>query len=147
MPKKRVEGVPPFLRVPTPGSQRELSQLSPQVAAYVGDAVFELYIRTFLVQLEGQMPINELHHRATSLARAGGQASLLQEVLPLLSEEELTTVRRGRNAGGRVPRGAKVKDYRYATGLEALLGTLYLEGKTERLHTIMARIMEAVEDV
>ncbi len=125
-----------FLRQASPGYRDPAAELSPQVLAYVGDAVFELYIRTYLVGKERAAPAGALHRSATCLARAGGQASLLRKIQPLLTEEETRLVKRGRNSGGRVPKGARVADYRQATGLEALLGTLYLEGRVERLQEI-----------
>ncbi len=134
---KRTAG---FLWRASPRREGTPAWLSPQVLAYVGDAVFEVYIRTHLVVEEGPKPVTELHRRAISLARARGQADLLQTIEPLLSEEEIRLVRRGRNAGGRVPKGSTTGDYRQATGLETLLGALYLEGKMDRLQEIMAEI-------
>ncbi len=121
----------------TPRQEKAAARCSPQVLAYVGDAVFEVYIRTFLVGREGDKPVTSLHRSATFLARARGQAAFLKEIEPLLTEKEMGLVRRGRNAGGRIPKGAAMGDYRQATGLETLLGTLYLEGSVERLQEIM----------
>jgi len=131
-----------FLARSSPRQEGAAKELSPQVLAYLGDAVFEVYIRTGLVERKGSRSVSELHLLATSWARARGQAALLQKILPLLTEEEARLVRRGRNRGGRVPRGAAVVDYRQATGLETLLGALYLEGKLDRLQDIMAALLE-----
>lgn len=117
-------------------------ELSPQILAYAGDAVFELYVRTYLIQKEIPASPGALHSRATNLVRAGGQAALLQEILPLLTAEESRWVKRGRNSSGRVPKGATVGEYRHATGLEALLGFLYLGGNIERLEEIMDIIIK-----
>ena len=117
--------------------------MSPPVLAYMGDAVFELYVRTYLVEREGEAPVGDLHHLATQWVRARGQAALLEEIRPILTEEEARLVRRGRNAPGRVPKGSTMGDYRHATGLETLLGALYLEGKTDRLQEIMEAVFKA----
>ncbi len=118
--------------------------LSPLVLAYIGDAVFELYIRTYLVGKE-KKPINSLHQSATALVRAGAQASLLKEIMPYLQETEINLMKRGRNTKSKVPRGASMADYRHATGLETLLGALFLEENRERLDVIMEKIIDAIE--
>jgi ribonuclease III family protein len=131
-----------FLKKPPLLNPRDAAELSPQVLAYAGDAVFELYVRTYLIETKGSAAPGALHRLATDLVRAGGQAALLKEIQPLLTEEESRWVKRGRNSGGRVPKGATVGEYRHATGLEALLGFLYLAGKTERLEEIMDVIIK-----
>lgn len=138
----RVKNILSLLKKAAPLPPEAALELSPQVLAYAGDAVFELYVRTYLINKEGSASPKTLHHCATALVRAGGQATLLKEILPLLTEEEIRWVKRGRNSGGRVPRGATVGEYRHATGLEALLGFCYLGGNTERLQEIMDIIIK-----
>jgi ribonuclease III family protein len=132
-----VKNILSLFKKAAPLNPRDAAELSPQNLAYAGDAVFELYVRTYLIETKGSAAPGALHRLATDLVRAGGQAAFLKEIQPLLTEEESRWVKRGRNSGGRVPKGATVGEYRHATGLEALLGFLYLAGKTERLQEIM----------
>ncbi|MBS3887522.1 MAG: Mini-ribonuclease 3 [Dethiobacter sp.] len=121
------------------------NNLPPLLLAYVGDAVFELYVRQKLVT-DGVLPISRLHKKATEIVRAGGQDSILRQIEPHLTEEEADIVRRGRNTKGRVPKNADMAAYRRATGFEALLGWLYLHGAQERLHQLFALIQAGEED-
>ncbi|WP_337103226.1 Mini-ribonuclease 3 [Paenibacillus sp. YIM B09110] len=112
--------------------------INPVVLAYVGDAVFELLVRQYLVSL----PNNKSHHmhrEATSIVSAKGQRKLLERLQPHLTEEEADIVRRGRNAkSGAPPKNADPADYRLATALESLVGYLYYEGRNERLGELFA---------
>lgn len=111
------------------------------VWAYVGDAVFELYVREHLVQ-RGLASVDSLHRQAVGLVRASSQAARIRAVEPILSPEEQEVVHRGRNAhGSGVARSASAADYRMSTGLEALLGFLYLTGRSERLQEILAALL------
>lgn len=120
--------------------------LSPLVLAYVGDAVYELYIRTRLSAEE--RPVRELHRKAVALVRASTQAHMAHAIEPLLSEEERDVWRRARNAkSGTVPRSADVVEYRHSTAFEAVLGYLYLVGRHERLDALIeAALNEAVKE-
>ncbi len=107
------------------------SRLPPLTLAYVGDAVFELYVRTSL--LAGDRPrAGNLHRETVELVRAEAQARALEAIRPLLSEEEADLVRRARNQ--KSGRGA---EYARSTGFEALIGWLYLSGRHERLEEIL----------
>ena len=111
--------------------------LSPLVLAYVGDSVFDLYIRSMLVFYE-KGNVNKLHRAATSYVRSGSQARIAKDVSEILDDKEKDILRRGRNAhSGYVPKNAVVSEYRYATGFEALIGYLYLKGNIERLMEIL----------
>lgn len=114
----------------------ELMRLPPLVLAYVGDAVFELWIRLRLVQ-SGYRRMCSLHRQAVHRVNAGSQARLLKLWAPILSEQEAEIVRRGRNTKSTVPRGTTVTNYRLSTGLEALVGFLYLAGEQERLRELL----------
>ncbi len=119
---------------------------SPLALAFVGDAVYELYVRTRLIA-EGNAPASALHKRASGYVRAQAQAASACAVLDLLSEDETAIYKRGRNAKSpTVPKNAKLTDYRRATGLEALLGYLYLKGESERLDEVMGLAFEAVRE-
>ena len=117
--------------------QTDPDLLNPLVLAYVGDSVFELYIRTMLVQNE-KGNVNKLHRAATDYVKSGSQARMARDISEFLSDEEKDILRRGRNAhSGYVPKNAVVSEYRYATGFEALVGYLYLKGSIERLMEIL----------
>lgn len=113
-----------------------VEQLSPLVLAYVGDAVFELYVRTKVLH-EPERPIHQLHQHTTTWVRAEAQAEWVRVLEPHLTEDEMRIVKRGRNAKGHAFRRAGVQAYRYSTGFEALLGHLFLQGKDERLVEIL----------
>ncbi|MCW3491061.1 Mini-ribonuclease 3 [Dethiobacter alkaliphilus] len=115
------------------------SNLSPLMLAYVGDAVYELFVRQKLSRQKA-LPVRQLHRRATRLVRAEGQDAALGQIEPLLSEEEAEIVRRGRNTKSRVPKNADMAAYRRATGFEALLGWLYLNGEHHRLEELLDAI-------
>lgn len=112
-------------------------QYSPLVLAYIGDAVYELYIRSLLVS-RGNVPVYKLHKQATAFVKAKAQSDSMQKIEGILSEEELHVYKRGRNAkSGTVPKNADMTDYRHATGFEALMGYLYLKGEQKRLMELM----------
>jgi ribonuclease-3 family protein len=121
------------------------NNVPPVHLAYVGDAVFELYVREKLVS-DKAIPIHQLHKKATRVVRAGGQDKALRQIEPLLTEEEADIVRRGRNTKGRVPKNADMASYRRATGFEALLGWLYINGAQERLRQLLDGIELGEED-
>lgn len=106
---------------------------SPLVLAYMGDGIYEMVIRTIIVG-QGNRPVNKLHREAASFVKASAQARMLHLIEEELTEEEKGIFRRGRNATSHtMAKNATVADYRQATGFEALMGFLYLEGRQERL--------------
>lgn len=111
---------------------KKTEKYPPLTLAYIGDAIYEIIIRTIIVE-GSNGTVNILHKRSSSLVNAGAQAEILNAILEELSEEELTIYRRGRNAKSHTSaKNASIHDYRVATGFEALMGWLYLNGKTER---------------
>ena len=111
----------------------DASQLAPLTLAYVGDAVYELIVRTLIVG-QGDAKPDRLHRKTSAVVNAHAQAVAAERIRPLLSEEELGIYRRGRNAHPQTTaKHASVSDYRKATGFEALVGRLYLEGRVDRL--------------
>lgn len=112
--------------------------------AYIGDTVFDLYIRSYLVtHSEGNA--HSLHLRASKIVCAAGQAEAFHRIEDKLTEQELAVFKRGRNAhSGTVPKNAHLSDYRIATGMEALIGFLYLSSQDERLTELINFIMEEV---
>lgn len=120
-----------------PADNLAVDQLSPIVLAYIGDAVFEVYVRQRLVADHVRKP-EQLHRAATRHVSAAAQARLLKRWIPILTDEEAEVVRRGRNAkSGQPPRNADPGDYRHATALECLVGYLYFRGRRARLEQLM----------
>lgn len=117
--------------------EEEINLLSPLTWAYVGDCVYELYIRTNLVNTTNLKP-HKLHIETIKHVKAQAQAKLLEKIQEKLTEEEKDIVRRGRNAESHhLPKNANVQEYRYATAFEALLGYLYLTKQFKRLKEIL----------
>lgn len=121
--------------------EKDPTQLGPLVLAYIGDTVFDLFVRTKLV-LSTDLNAHGLHMLAAKQVCAAAQAESFRRIEPLLDEDELAVFRRGRNSHiGTVPKNASIGDYRSATGLEAVIGWLYLKGKDERLARLMSIIL------
>lgn len=117
--------------------EEEINLLSPLTWAYVGDCVYELYIRTNLVNKTNLKP-HKLHIETIKYVKAKSQAKLLEEIHDKLTEAEQDIVRRGRNAESHhLPKNANVQEYRYATAFEALIGYLYLTKNFGRLKEIL----------
>lgn len=111
----------------------DIKTYSPLTLAYIGDCVYELVIRTVVVE-RGNRAANSLHKATTKLVNAGAQCSIIEAILDVLTEEEQTIYRRGRNAKSYTSaKNAAVGDYRKATGLETLIGYLYLQDRFERI--------------
>ena len=124
----------------------EAGVYSPLVLAYVGDAVYELIVRARVVNA-GNVPVNRLHKHSASLVKAGAQAAMLRQLEPLLTPEEKAVYRRGRNAKSvTTAKNASVIDYRMATGLEALVGWLFLDERYGRLVELLGIGLEALEN-
>jgi ribonuclease III family protein len=122
-------------------------QLNSLALAYMGDAVFEIYVRHHLLQA-GQVKPNQLHREATKFVSAKAQASILFYLMDqeLLTEYEMAVVKRGRNAkSGSVPKNTDVQTYRYGTGFEALIGYLYLSKNEARLEEMIKRSLTFIE--
>ncbi len=110
--------------------------------AHLGDSVFEVMVRAWLC-LHGKARARDLHRATVRYVSAPAQAARLERIMPLLTGEESDVFRRGRNAGPHsVPKAASRGEYQAATGLEALFGWLYLQGRTERLNELFAAMME-----
>ena len=113
--------------------------LPPLTLAYVGDAVYELYVRQNLIKQSTK--VHHLHKLAVRRVNNNTQAALLEQILPELTPKEAAVAKRGRNAkSGQVPKNADVVTYRWSTGLEALVGYLYLSKEQERLAWVLAQI-------
>ena len=112
---------------------QDAKQYSPLTLAYIGDAIYEVIVRTVLVE-KGNAPVNTLHKRASKLVKAEAQKDAFFRIKELLSEEEMAVFKRGRNAKSYTSaKNATIGDYRIATGYEALFGYWYLSGQTDRM--------------
>ena len=119
----------------------EINLLSPLTWAYVGDSVFELYIRTHLVNKTNLKP-HKLHIEAINYVKAKAQAEFLKKIEEILTDEEKEIVRRGRNAQNHhLPKNSNVQEYMHATAFEALIGFLYLTKKYKRLEEILKLVI------
>ena len=113
-------------------ADKPLNTYAPLTLAYIGDAVFELFIRTAVVEKAEERP-KDMNRRTVAMVSAKAQSAMVEKIEPLLTEEEAAVYRRGRNANSAtMAKNASVADYRRATGLEALIGYLYLKGDVER---------------
>lgn len=118
-------------------------QLSPLALAQIGDTVCDLYARVYLNDQFTRTP-HELHLAASKFVCAAGQAAAYRRMESILTEEEATVFKRGRNAhSGTMPKNASAADYHTATGLEALVGWLFLCGNDTRLGELMAFFFQA----
>ena len=119
-------------------TEKDARLLSPQVLAFVGDGVYSLYIRQKIV-LEDNLQGKDLHLQVINYVKAGGQSNFIEKLLPGLDEVELSVFKRARNHKTlSQSKNANIIDYRRATGLEALIGYLYLIGNEKRLNEILA---------
>lgn len=119
----------------------DITMLSPLQLAYIGDAVYELLVRTYV--LSKKLPVKKLHKVTTEYVKAKAQADIIHELEDILTEEELSIVKRGRNAKTTtMPKNASLIDYKYATGFEALMGYLYLRGNDARIQELFEKIEE-----
>ena len=120
----------------------QLLNLSSLGLAHLGDGVYELMVRSWLC-LHGKATARNLHRATVGYVAAPAQARAAEKILPQLIGEEADVFRRGRNTSPHsVPQNASRADYQTATGLEALFGWLYLQGRTERLNELFAHMME-----
>lgn len=126
-------------------SSKDIRSYSPLTFAYIGDAVFEMVIRTLIVE-KGQRAANTLHKHTTKIVCAGTQAAIADALLEYMTEEENDIYRRGKNTKiHSSAKNASLSDYRKATGLEALCGYLYLTDKCDRIVELIKKGMELCE--
>lgn len=123
-------------------SVQDVNQIGMLSLAHVGDAVYELLVRSRLCA-DNHTAVTQLHRLTVSQVNAAAQAQAAEKILPMLTEEERSVYKRGRNAKvNSVPHHAEIAQYHAATALEALFGWLYLLGRRERLEELFARITE-----
>lgn len=126
-------------------SEEDVVMLSPLQLAYVGDAVYELLVRTYI--LEKGLNVNQLHKKATKYVKANAQSEIIHYLEENLTEAENNIVKRGRNAKTNTsPKNSSIIDYKYATGFESLFGYLYLTKQNSRILTLFNLIKEFEKD-
>lgn len=124
---------------------KDINLYAPLTLAYIGDAVYEIIIRTLIVE-EKSGTVKKLHLRSSKLVNAKAQADLLSAIEESLTEEELSYYKRGRNAKPHsVAKNANLHDYHTATGFEALIGYLYLSGQMDRALELVHRGLDAIK--
>ena len=112
-------------------------QYSPLTLAYIGDCVYELFVRTYLIR-QSDCRMKKLHKAATEFVCARAQAELFHKIEGILTEEETEVYKRGRNTNSHPPKNADLRDYKSATGIEALIGFLYLTGNDGRITELLS---------
>ena len=119
-------------------------QLSPLVLAYIGDCVYDLVIKTYLLDKKGNMPVNKLNRMASSLVKAETQSKLIGYIEESLTADEEAVYKRGRNAKSYTSaKNASIGDYRRATGFDALMGYLYLGRRYDRMVELVKMALDA----
>lgn len=139
------KGIDHYIRTQFALEDVDVRTYSPLTLAYIGDAVYELIIRTIVIG-HGNTAPSKLHKKTSSLVQAKAQSKLLECISPMLSQEEHDVVRRGRNAKSvTMAKNATMGEYRRATGFEALCGYLYVTDRFERLVELVKRGLEESE--
>ncbi|KAA0560389.1 Mini-ribonuclease 3 [Bacillus sp. CH30_1T] len=127
--------------------QIDAKQINALALAYMGDAVYETHVRQLLLT-KGKIKPNQLHRAATKYVSAKAQAAILKTLFDqdVLTEEEISIVKRGRNAkSGTTPKNTDVQTYKHSTAFEALIGYLFLLNRTERLEELLKMIFEQAQ--
>lgn len=127
-------------------SEDEARRLNPLQLALIGDGAYEIYIRNYILLNNRELNAHKMHVQAIKFVKAKAQSDIMLGLENDLEEDEELIYKRGRNAKSpTVPKNADVRDYRNATGFEALIGYLYLTGKNERLEKIFNKCIEIIE--
>lgn len=121
----------------------EARGLNPLVLAFIGDAIYEVFVRTYLVDNNRYISAHKLHVKAVSFVKAHAQNEIMKKIEDKLTEEEYSIFKRGRNSkSGTVPKNAQVQEYRVATGFETLIGFLYITEQVDRLNELLEMIIK-----
>lgn len=133
-----ISSIKKFLNLP----DTDLRTYSPLTLAFIGDVVFDLIIRTYIVE-QGNAPVNKLHKRVSGLVKAPAQMEMFHKIEEMLSEEEMAVYKRGRNAKSFTSaKNASITEYRIATGFESLIGYLYLNNQFDRVMEVIVKGLE-----
>lgn len=124
----------------------DANMYSPLALAYIGDAVYEIYVRAHVLE-HGNTAVNKLHRASTGYVSAGAQSRIIHNIAPLLTEEETAVYKRGRNAHSNTSaKNADIVDYRHATGFEALIGYLFISRNYSRLNEIISISFKIIDE-
>jgi len=127
-------------------NEQEIGAVSNLGLAHIGDCVYELLVRSYIV-CHGKQTNHGLHFATVELVKAPAQAKAMEILLPLLDDDEMQVYKRGRNTRvNSVPKNASMGDYHAATGLECLFGWLYLHARHQRINELFAAVMEKYQD-
>ncbi len=122
-------------------------QLSPQTLAFMGDSVYDLLVREYIIN-EANRPVGELNKRKVKYVNCESQAVSAKYIMDILTDEEIAVYKRGRNALVKTaPKNLSLADYHSATGLEALFGYLYLNGENERIKELFSKCVEIINNI
>jgi len=127
------------------GIDNKKTMHSPAQLAYAGDAIYELLVRSHIIN-NHEYNVNQMHRQAIKFVKAKAQAELVKKLNPILTDEEIKLIKRGRNAKvTSSPKNADLMDYRYATGFETLFGYLYLNNEFDRIMMLFNEIVDIIE--
>lgn len=136
-----------LLQITSGALSHKANSYSPLALAYIGDGVYEMFIRTYVMN-KGNMPVNKMHKASRELVRASSQSKMYHIIEEMLTEEETAVLRRGRNAKSiSTPKNGDMTEYRHATGLEALIGYLYIDGKVDRIKELIDAGLDGLKTV
>lgn len=143
--QRECAGLPSMIRGSFPGKCQDIRSYSALTLAYVGDAIYDLIIRTLVVE-KGNRPVNDLHRLTIKYVSANAQAKMAQALEDSFTEEEQAVYRRGRNSKPHTTaKNASIQDYLKATGFEAVLGWLYLQDDMERILELVQNGIKAAD--
>ena len=126
-------------------TEKEARLLNPLQLALIGDGVYELFVRNSILSNNLELSAHKIHVKAIGYVKAKSQSTIMHEIEEFLTEDESYIYKRGRNAkSATVPKNADVRDYRMATGFEALVGYLYLTGNNERLEFVFENALKII---
>ena len=126
-------------------TKEEARRLNPLQLALIGDGVYEVFIRSYILNNNKELSAHKIHVKAIHYVKAHGQSEIMKAIEEELNEDEVYIYKRGRNAkSGTVPKNADVIEYRAATGFEALVGYLYLIGDKDRLLFVLNRSVDII---
>lgn len=126
-------------------TKAEAKLLNPLQLAFIGDGIYEIFIRNHILASNSELSVHKMHKKAINYVKAKSQAEIIHKLEETLTEDESYIYKRGRNAkSGTIPKNAEVRDYRMATGFEALVGYLYLVGDKDRLEYMFTSSVEII---
>ena len=122
--------------------KEEAHLINPLTLAFIGDAVYEVFIRTYLISENKNLKVQQLHLKVVSYVKAKAQSDFAKKIIDSFTEKEMAVFKRGMNTKSGVPKNANVGEYRWATGFEAVIGYLYLIGDNERLNELLEKVVK-----